>query len=231
MRLSVSRSSVILFLARLFNQLRSDPSILWLNGATLLAFLALTVYIRLWSSGEVVERLFGAPFYEDHPYFGALTTLSNLLLCITVAICGFSVALLKHLHPKHRTDWFLLCSALVIGAILLDRVFRITIILYVFEDVRKLLMFLLYGSISLIYGLMFWRRILNTPYVLLLGTGALLVIGGIADMTPIPGEGTPAMLEDGSTLLAALNLMIYMWVVCKREFVSAFRRIQNYQTS
>ncbi|MBD2462917.1 hypothetical protein H6G89_17900 [Oscillatoria sp. FACHB-1407] len=217
-------SSVRPFLSQLLNQLQTERAIVWLNGITLLAFLALTVYVRLWSSGQVVERLFGAPFYADHPYFGALTTLSNLLLCTTVAICGFSSVLLSQLHPRHKVDWFLVCSAGVIGLILLDRVFRITIILYVFEDIRKIVMFLFYGGISLIYGRVFWRRVLKTPYVLLLGTGGLLVFGAVVDMTPIPGEGTPAMLEDGSTLLATLNLMIYMWIVCKQEFIRAFNR-------
>lgn len=205
---------------KLFSKhLLTSRLVLLLNGLVVALFLALTIYVKFWSSGEVIEILFGAPFNRDYPYYGMLTTTSNLLLCMSTAISLFSVALLRRLHPKRKLDWFLLWAALILGIIMVDRVFRLTIILYVFQDVRKIMMFVLYGSTALLYGSVFRRRLLSTPYLLVVGAFALLIFGGFVDLAKLPGQGTPAMLEDGSTFLATLNMTLYVWLVCRRELM------------
>jgi hypothetical protein len=224
-----SRSKFATVLRILRKQLQADRAILWLNGLMLLLFLALTVYVKFWSSGQVVETLFGSPFFREHPHLGMLTTVSNLLLCVSAVVCAFSFGLLRTVQPKGKANWFLFCSAAIITVILLDRMFRITIILYVFRDIRKLLLFLLYGSTALCYGLAFWKKIRSTPYILLIGAGGLLVFGGLVDLAHLPGEGTPAMLEDGSTLLASLNVALYFWVVCRQEIWQTLRSIRGFR--
>lgn len=205
-------------------QLQSDRTILILNGLVLLGFLSLTIYAKFWSTGQLIELLFGAPFNKEHPYFGMLTTLSNLLLCLSVSICMFSIGILRHLHPKGKIDWFIACFAIIFGIILLDRMFRLTIILVLFGSVRKLLMFFLYGMAAALYGSVFRRRLFTTPYFLLLGALALFAVGGVVDLTHLPGQGLPAMLEDGSTLLASLNIALYIWYVCRQALIEAFDR-------
>lgn len=198
-------------------QIQSNPAILWLNGVTLAFFVVLTIYVKFWSDGKVVERLFSAPFDREFPYFGMLITASNLLLCLSASICTFSVVLIKDFRSTHKINSFLAGFALILSVILLDRMFRFTVILMSFGRLLKLAMFLLYGLTAIGYASRFRQKLIATPYFLLLGAIALLVFGAIVDLTGIEGHGTPAMLEEGSTLLATLNIAIYMWIVCRKE--------------
>ncbi|MEO0826208.1 MAG: hypothetical protein AAFY67_11180, partial [Cyanobacteria bacterium J06642_9] len=44
----------------------------------------------------------------------------------------------------------------------------------------------------------------------------LLIISGISDVAKLPGKGTPALLEDGTKMLAILNVCIYYWGICEQ---------------
>ncbi len=224
MRTSNFLSSWAIALSVLRKQLRTDPLILWLNAAVLLLFISLGFYVKLWSSGRVVETLFGATM----PYFGMLTNVSNMLLCIATAVCGFSFAILRRVRPG-KTDRFLLSSTLAVGLIMIDRTFRLTHILIDMGETTlfKPFMFLLHGLVFVGYIFLFRRKIMESPYMLLLLAVVLLVFGGIIDMAHLEGQGTPAMLEDGSTLLATLNITLYFWLICRRELLRVFSRLSQ----
>ncbi|MBE9177884.1 hypothetical protein IQ268_04710 [Oculatella sp. LEGE 06141] len=198
-------------------QVQSYPTILWLNGAAVGFFVLLTVYVKLWSDGKVIERLFSPPFNQEFPYFGMLITASNLLLCLSASICTFSVVLIKDSRSRGKINWFLAGFALILSVILLDRMFRFTVILVSLGSLLKLAMFLLYGVAAVGYASVFRHKLLSTPYAVLLGAVALLVFGAIVDLTQLDGHGLPAMLEEGSTLLAMINIAIYVWIVCRKE--------------
>jgi len=187
-------------------------SILWLNSSALLLLLALSVYASLTGKGRGIELLFIDPFSPQRPYAGFLTGISEVLWCLTVTICAFTFSLLKRL--QRQPDWFILCSALGTGVLLVDDLFRLTLVLYHAAAVPQLLMYLLYGVGAIAYGLLFWRRILATPYVLLLISGSLFVFSSLVDLIHLESGGIAAMLEDGTKLLGLLNIALYFWQVC-----------------
>lgn len=210
----------------LAEQLRVDRSVLWTNGLLLLLLTLLVVYIKIWGNPVQIIFLFRAPAPSPGlPYNGLLTTVSNLLLCVAMAICAFSFTVFRTLHPRRRADSFFLYSALLLGMILLDRVFRITIILVLVMGISKIFMYLLYGIAALCYGAFFWRRILKTPYILLAGAGLALVLSSLVDLAHFDGFGTPAMLEGSFSLVGVMNLMLYFWLTSRHEIQRSLQQL------
>lgn len=218
---SIELGSVLTIIQR---QLSGKPIVLWANAGFLVLFLLIGLYAKFIGHGSQVVWLFGSPFNVEHPYFGMLTTLGNLLLCASTAICAFTAAILNRLNPERKPDGFIACFGCVIGVITIDRMFRITTILKYIGSPVKLMMYAVYGVLVLAFGLAFRRRLSQTPYILPLASALLLVIGGLVDLAPTPGIGAPAMLEEGSTLIACLNLSFYFWITCQREL---FRNVKH----
>ncbi|NET60382.1 MAG: hypothetical protein F6K47_30835 [Symploca sp. SIO2E6] len=140
-----------------------------------------------------------------------------------MAICSFSVGLIKQIRPQRQVNRFIVCSALILAILLIDDIFRISLIANSFFGIPKLLMAILYGTAIIAYGLFFRRKIASTPYWLLLVAFGLFVISTLVDCLSLPGMGTPAMLEDGTKLLALVNLAYYFWYVCRHEVLLAKR--------
>jgi hypothetical protein len=200
-------------------QIKGDRSILFLNGGTVLVFLALSVYAKFWGKGQGIEFLFADPFSIQRPYYGLLTSVSEVLWCLSGTVCLFSFSLLNTTSPNRKANLFVLCSAIGIFVLLADDLFRITLILKGLANVPKGVMYLVYGTGAIAYGLCFWRKLLSTPYVLLIVAGILFGISGLVDILHIKGNGTPAMLEDGTKLLGILNIAFYFWHVCRQEIM------------
>jgi hypothetical protein len=196
-----------------------DRLVLLLNGLLLLFFIVLAVYVRLFNQGDALEALFSISYNNFRPYFGALTTTGNLMLCSAIAIYGFSAMLLQQLARK--LDSFTLASAGILGMIMCDRIYRLSTTFDAIEGIPiKKLMYLFYGSVMLFYAWKFRRELVRTPYFLMLMAIALLMFAAIVDLLHLTGHGRPAMLEEGSTLLAMLNIAIYAWLVCKERVLS-----------
>jgi len=207
------------FLAASRSQLATNRSISWVNGVTLLLLLALSIYAKVWGKGRGIELLFDDPFSPQKPYAGFLTGISEILWCLTAAICAFSFSLLKSIY--RRPDRFIFCSALGIGILLVDDLFRLTLILNSLAGVPKILMYLIYATGAIAYSCCFRRRILSSPYVLLLIASGLFIFSSLVDITPLSGYGAPAMLEDGTKLLGLLNIALYFWSVCRQAVLRA----------
>lgn len=214
-------------------QLTEDRSILIYNGLTLLLFLAMAAYVKLagtyygsdyFSRIWFLKELFAEPFRQDIPHLGLLTHLSELLWCVALTICFFSYGLLKTISANRKVDLFILCSAVALMILLLDDAFRITLILKLLVGIPKVVMYLIYGIGLLTYGFYFWRRILSTPYILLLIGFSLFIISGLAELIPMQGKGTPLILEDGTKLLGLVNIILYFWHLCSKEVVYSLRR-------
>lgn len=212
-------------------QLKSDRSIILFNGLFLGLLIALGFYIRMSGTApgsgysnriETLEGLFSEPFDPKEPYLGMLTSLSEVLWCFSATICIVTFSLIKRFHSARKTDWFILCSAIGIGVLLVDDLFRLTLILHSFAGVPKPFMYSIYGMAAIAYFVAFWRRLLSTPYVLLLISIILFIISGVTDVLPIEGNGTPIFLEDGTKLLGILNVALYFWQVCHQQVAGFF---------
>lgn len=193
--------------------------ILFFNLAAVGLFLALAVYaVLVEGGGAIISQLFEEPFVIERPYTGMLTKVSELLWSITGIICFLSYSFLKRLSPQRRSDPFLLYSAVGCGILLMDDAFRLTLMMSLFLGIPKLLMYVIYGTGAIAYGLAFWRRMLATPYGLLIIAAIFLVFSALTDVLHITGQGLPAMLEDGTKFIGILNIALYFWVVCHRRF-------------
>ena len=194
----------------------SVPFLAAFNTLTVLILGVLSVYGKLNNQGDGVARLFRDPFNFVFPYEGILTGVSEVLWCIPVAICAFTFGVLRQKDPRSRSGIFLFFSALLLGVFFLDDRFRMTLILSGLGISTKLI-YLCYGSAAFLYGVKFWRYIKTTPYLSLVAAFLLLAISRFADFLPLPSEGVHEILEDGTKLLALLNLAMYFWHVCHQE--------------
>lgn len=201
-----------------FSQIqRHYGSVLWVNSLTLLAFLILSLYAKVAGKGENIGYLFQDPFTLKQAYYGLFTSVSEVLWSLSATVCLFSFRLLRSLRPTAKPNVFLLYSGLGILVLMADDMFRISLIMDGLFGIPKGVMYSIYGMGAIIYGLRFWRKILSTPYILLLVAGGLFVLSGITDSIGLHGYGTPAMLEDGTRLWGILNIALYFWQVCKQE--------------
>lgn len=194
----------------------SVPFLAAFNTLTVLILGGLSVYGKLNNQGDGVARLFSDPFNFWFPYEGILTGVSEVLWCIPVAICAFTFGVLRQKDPRSLSGTFLFFSALLLGVFFLDDRFRMTLILSTL-GISKKLIYLCYGSAVFLYGVKFWRYIKTTPYLPLVAAFILFAISRFEDMLNLQNQGVHAMLEDGTKLLAVMNLALYFWHVCNLE--------------
>ncbi|MCW6049250.1 hypothetical protein QUB60_13100 [Microcoleus sp. A2-C5] len=211
--LSEKISKFSTFLPLLKKHFFTVPFLVIFNTLTVLILGGLSLYAKLNNQGDGVERLFSDPFNSWFPYEGLFTGISEILWCIPVAICAFTFGVLRQKEPRSRSAIFLFFSAVLLGVFFLDDRFRMTLILFQL-GISKKLIYLCYGSGVFLYGINFWRYIKTTPYLPLVAAFLLFAISRFEDIIDTQSLGVHAMLEDGTKLLALLNLAMYFWHVC-----------------
>ncbi|NJK69513.1 MAG: hypothetical protein HC789_08640 [Microcoleus sp. CSU_2_2] len=215
-------SSSLIFIKK---NLSHVPFLAVFNILTVVMLGGLSIYAKLKNQGDGLERLFSDPFNFWFPYEGLLTGVSEVLLCVAVTICAFTFGVLRQQKSRSRSQIFLFFSALLLGVFFLDDRFRMTLILSSL-GVSKKLIYLCYASGIFLYVFNFWRFIRTTAYLPLIAAVFLLAISRFEDLFSVQSQGLHAMLEDGTKLLAVLNLALYFWHVCDRE-VWRYLRQQN----
>ena len=208
------------FWYRLYRSAKDHRTALLLNLAVILPFGLLTGYIKLstmlngYSSGRTLRRsagidllitLFSEPY--SIPYEGILTEVSEIVWCFPIALCFFTASLVNHRKLRH----YLTSVSILLTLLLLDDAFRVTLILHFVLSIPKVLPHTLYACFGILILICFKHTILQTPYRWLILAIGLMSISAISEFVPIPGVGTPIMLEDGSKLLGLVNLTIYIW--------------------
>lgn len=210
--------------SRLGHKIQTHRTVLLLNLAVILPFTLLTGYIKLstllngYSAGRTLRRSTGIEllitlFSEPYtlPYEGILTEISEIVWCFPIALCFFTASLVS--HQKLRP--YLICLSMLLTLLLMDDAFRVTLILHVLLSMPKMVSYGLYVGFGVAIATYFHRTIRQTPYRWLLLATGLMAISALADFVPIPGIGTPIMLEDGTKLLGLVNLTIYVWQTSK----------------
>lgn len=193
--------------------------VLWLNGFCLLFVLLLVVYAKLFSPS--VSFLFFPPPSPIFPELRLLTYAFQLLCAVPAIVCAFSFGLLKTINPHHKNNIFILASALLTGSFLINEIYRFHIILTAY-GISKIATSLVYGIITLIYALLFWRTIKSTPYFLLLIGISLLFSAIVVDSLKLQGDGVPSILEGVPKLFSEINIALYYWYVCHQEIIKNF---------
>jgi len=196
---------------------QSMPILIWLNAFTIIMLSGLSIYAKVKSKGDRIDSLFTDPFNSGSYYYGWLTSVSEILWVIAIAICIFSALLL----PKNRRfQIFLWGSAIVMLVLFFDDRFRITLLLCAFFGtckVVKLGVYSIYGILLVSYAVLFRRTIRLTPYFPLLAAFFLFGFSSAIDIAPISSLGIHAMLEDGTKLIGLINLAIYFCWICQQE--------------
>ncbi|AOX00438.1 hypothetical protein BJP34_14095 [Moorena producens PAL-8-15-08-1] len=210
----------------LIKQLRHDHYIFWSNSLIILLFLVLSIYVKIQDRGYIVVGLFDDPFLLHRPYIGTLSAVSELMWCVVVTICLWCWFLLNKIQPNQKINRFILYSAIGIGILLTDDVFRINLILAK-QGISKAPVYFMYGIGAILYGLAFWKIIRSTPYILLMIAGILFVISGLVDFSHLSGKGTRAMLEDATRLLGIMNITLYFSQVCWQVMLQSWDRKRN----
>lgn len=216
------------FLVVGLKQIFFDRVVLLLNGMATFMFLGFTAYVKFgsgenWRRAENVTRLFKDCFTREQPFSSFLNSFSGILWSFTVGFCLFCLVLLRFFHPQRRINSFLLYSTILIALLMLDDLFRVSLLLALFIGVPKLLMYVLYGIAFLFLGFYFKRKVVSTPYGILIAGLLLFVFSNTVDLLPLKGQATPVVLEEGSKLLGLLNLTYYYWSVCWSEATRTFK--------
>jgi hypothetical protein len=160
--------------------------------------------------------LFYPPATPPTPIAGLLTHSFQLLCCFPPIVCLFSYALLSRKASFNNSRQFLLFSGIITGIFAINEIFRIHIILLYF-NIPKFLTISVYALAILIYGLVFWRRIRQTSYQILIIALALLTLAIAIDFLQINNRGFASLSEGIPKLLSAVNLASYFWDVCFQE--------------
>ncbi len=224
--LSEQMPNFLIFLKTIKKQLTHIPFLVVFNTLTILMLGVLGVYAKLTRKGTGFDRLFSDPFNYGSPYEGILTGVSEVLWCVAVITCAFTFGVLRQKKARSRVEIFLLFSALLLGFLFIDDRFRITLILSSL-GVSKKIIYLSYASCIFIYGIKFWRFIITTPYLPLIAAFILFAISRFEDVFTAKTLGMHAMLEDGTKLLALVNLALYFWHVCHQEIWRNFQHSEE----
>jgi hypothetical protein len=199
--------------------------LIWLNLLAIATLSGLSIYAKFRSKGQGVENLFSDPFTINTYYWGWLTAVSEILWCVAIAVCLFTISLIPQLN--RRSQGFLLVSSILMSLLYFDDRFRLTLILTSFFGTYikvKAVVYSVYGTILILYGRLFWQKIKKTPYFPLLIAFFLFAFSSVVDLTPMISPGAHAMLEDGTKLVGLINLTLYFWYVCRSEVSQYLKR-------
>jgi hypothetical protein len=180
--------------------------------------LSLTLLIMLYAKRfePSVIGLFMPPASPPYPTAGFLTHTFQVLCCIPPVICGFIFRFLKTIDPNNKNLKFFLGSTLVTSGFLIDEIYRIHIILLYF-NIPKIITIQAYGIILLIYFLIFWKEIRETPYYIIILSVILLIIAIIADSLFLRGVIYNPLVEGLPKLFSGLNYALYFWLIGYQE--------------
>jgi hypothetical protein len=203
------------------------------NIITIIALSILSLYAKVERKGTGIESLFSDPFDSGIPYLGWLTSISEIMWCAVISICVFTLIIISRNNKSSQITWqesssqkFLLVSILLMSLLYIDDRFRITLILcYLAKANIKIIIYLGYGSLLILYAKHWWYKIKMTPYLPLLICFCLFAFSSFIDVAPLHGRGVHAMLEDGPKLIGLINLTIYFCSICVAEIQKYYQKL------
>lgn len=181
---------------------------------SLLVLLLGVLILLTQSSGWEVSDLFFNPFFSPKPSVALLTRTFQILCAVPVVVCTFSYGLLERIQPRRPENGFILFSALITGAFLLNEIYRIHLYL-VRLGVPKLGVSFLYALLLISYAWGFRQQLQSTPYRVLLGGLALLFFAIAIDALKLKNHLLATLLEGIPKLLSEFNISFYYWCVCR----------------
>lgn len=191
----------------------------------------LVALLMLWTklSNWPVKELFLFPFFSPQPTDAFLTRTFQLLCAVPPIVCAFSYGLLRRLQPHHPDNRFILGSAVITGAFLVNEIYRLH--LYLRDDlgVSKVAVSLVYACFLGYYSWVFRREISATPYKVLLAGIALLFFAILIDTLHLRIKVVASLLEGLPKLFSEINVAIYYWLVSKQAVENSLVKGNNFR--
>ena len=169
----------------------------WLGVPTLVAILA---SIQPWVPPSVLfkDTLTVAEAHEQ-VHFGLVSNLGILIWCCTAAVCLFVATLLRENREPAR---FLRAAGAVSLLLLFDDMFLAHEVIFPKLGVPELLIYVAYGTVTLLYLVRFRHSILKADYgILVLGLallGSSVVVDQVLDSSELK-----SVIEDAPKLVGA----------------------------
>lgn len=200
---------------------------LWrLNSVSLLLVGLLVFFSQV--SGLQVSDLFFHPYFSQSPNVALLTRTFQILCSVPVIVCTFTYGITKKIQPRHPENRFILFSAILTGAFLLNEIYRLHIYM-IGVGIPKLGVSLLYAIGLFSYGWFFRQELRLTPYqILLAGLGLLFFAIGI-DALNLKSKIVASLLEGVPKLFSEINIAFYYWYVCHGFIETTVRAISTKQ--
>lgn len=209
----------------IFNLVKKiPPAFIICNSVSLLLLILIILYAQKFEPS--IEGLFIPPATPPYPTAGLLTHTFEILCSIPPVVCGFSFVILRRIHPNNRNNFFLLGSTILTGGFFLNEIYRIHIILQYF-DISKLITIKAYGLILLLYLLLFWKHLKNTPYGIIITSFLLIVLAVLIDTHYQYFPVQSSLIEGIPKLLGMVNFTLYFCLLCYQEVLKAFLRNQT----
>ncbi|MEG3975295.1 hypothetical protein QT970_11810 [Microcoleus sp. herbarium8] len=199
-------------------------SVFRLNYLCLFLVALLIIFTQL--SGLKVSDLFLQPYFSPKPNVALLTRTFQILCSVPVIVCTFTYGLAQSIQPRNSENRFILFSALLTGAFLLNQIYRIHIYMIAL-GVPKLGVSLLYALVLSSYGWFFRRELKLTPYqILLAGLGLLFLAIGV-DALNFKSKIISSLLEGVPKLFSEINIAFYYWYICQCFIKKYLLKIQE----
>lgn len=199
-------------------------SVFRLNCLCLFLVALLIIFTQL--SGLKVSDLFLQPYFSPKPNVALLTRTFQILCSVPVIVCTFTYGLAQSIQPRNSENRFILFSALLTGAFLLNQIYRIHIYMIAL-GVPKLGVSLLYALVLSSYGWFFRRELKLTPYqILLAGLGLLFLAIGV-DALNFKSKIISSLLEGVPKLFSEINIAFYYWYICQCFIKKYLLKIQE----
>jgi hypothetical protein len=196
------------------------PSLFRLNCLCFLLVVVLVAFNLF--SGLKVSDLFFYPYFSPNPNVALLTRTFQILCSVPVIVCAFTYGLTNIIQPRHPENRFILFSAILMGAFLLNEIYRIHIYM-IGAGVPKVGVSLLYAVGLSSYGWFFRRELKLTPYhILLAGLGLLFFAIGI-DALNLQSKIIASLLEGVPKLFSEINIAFYYWHICQTYVVKVLK--------
>ncbi|NJL66713.1 MAG: hypothetical protein HC894_07700 [Microcoleus sp. SM1_3_4] len=164
--------------------------------------------------GLKVSDLFFYPYFSSSPNVALLTRTFQILCSVPVIVCTFTYGIAKTLSPRNPENRFILFSAVLTGAFLLNEIYRIHIYL-ILLGIPKLGVCLIYAVALSSYGWFFRRELKLTPYQILLAGLGLLFFAIAIDALQLKSKIIASLLEGVPKLFSEINIAFYYWYVCQ----------------
>ena len=195
------------------------PPFLICNSISILLLIWVILYAQKFA--PPVDGLFIPPATPRYPTAGILTHTFEVLCSIPPVICGFTLVIIRRIHPNNSNNFFLLGSTILTTGLFFNEIYRIHIILQYFE-IPKLTTIRVYGVVLILYLLLFWKILRNTNYGILLTASLLIITAVLIDSFSSYFPMNSFLIEGVPKLLGMMNFTLYFCLVCYQTILNSY---------